>query len=143
LFRGKGISYNISKKSKSEIYIDLLPMLNSGRVALLDHPKMVAQLCGLERRTTRGTGRPESKKGMTMVETVDRGPYMKIMDRMALARQAQTGESYAAAFTKVYEAPENAAIRDGARLDHPVESPRRDSWDGTVTYPEGRESGAP
>jgi hypothetical protein len=61
---------------------------------------------------------PESKKGMTMVDTVDRGPYMKIMDRMALARQAQTGESYAAAFTKVYEAPENAAIRDGARLDH-------------------------
>jgi hypothetical protein len=57
LFRGKGISYNITKKSKSEIYIDLLPMLNSGRVALLDHPKMVAQLCGLERRTTRGTGR--------------------------------------------------------------------------------------
>jgi hypothetical protein len=26
-------------------------------VSLLDHPKMVAQLCGLERRTTRGTGR--------------------------------------------------------------------------------------
>jgi hypothetical protein len=49
LFRGKGISYNISRKSKSEIYIDLLPMLNSGRVALLDHPKMVAQLCGLGR----------------------------------------------------------------------------------------------
>jgi hypothetical protein len=47
----------VSRKSKSEIYIDLLPMLNSGRVALLDHPKMVAQLCGLERRTTRGTGR--------------------------------------------------------------------------------------
>jgi hypothetical protein len=47
----------VSKKSKSEIYIDLLPMLNSGRVALLDHPKMVSQLCGLERRTTRGTGR--------------------------------------------------------------------------------------
>jgi hypothetical protein len=57
LFRGKGISYKVSKKSKSEIYIDLLPMLNSGRVALLDHPKMVTQLCGLERRTTRGTGR--------------------------------------------------------------------------------------
>jgi hypothetical protein len=57
LFRGKGISYNVSKKSKSEIYIDLLPMLNSGRVALLDHLKMIAQLCGLERRTTRGTGR--------------------------------------------------------------------------------------
>jgi hypothetical protein len=57
LFRGKRISNNISKKSKSEIYIDLLPMLNSGRVALLDNPKMLAQLCDLERRTTRGTGR--------------------------------------------------------------------------------------
>jgi hypothetical protein len=57
LFRGNGVSYKVSKKSKSEIYINLLPMLNSDRVALLDHPKMVAQLCGLERRTTRGTGR--------------------------------------------------------------------------------------
>jgi hypothetical protein len=57
LFRGKGISYNVSRKSKSEIYIDLLPMLNSGREALLDNPRMVAQLCSLERRTTRGTGR--------------------------------------------------------------------------------------
>jgi hypothetical protein len=57
LFRDKGISYNISRKSKSQIYVDLLPMLNSGRVVLLDHPKMVAQLCSLERRTTRGTGR--------------------------------------------------------------------------------------
>ncbi len=57
LFRDNGISYKVSRKSKSEIYIDLLPMLNSGRVALLDHPKMVSQLCSLERRTTRGTGR--------------------------------------------------------------------------------------
>jgi hypothetical protein len=57
LFRDKGISYNISRKSKSQIYVDLLPMLNSCRVALLDNPKLVAQLCSLERRTTRGTGR--------------------------------------------------------------------------------------
>jgi hypothetical protein len=33
------------------------PMLNSGRVALLDNPKLIAQLCNLERRTARGTGR--------------------------------------------------------------------------------------
>jgi len=57
LFGSNGIVYKVSQKSKSEIYIDLLPMLNSGRVALLDHPKLVAQLCGLERRTARGTGR--------------------------------------------------------------------------------------
>src|ERR1700720_1090660 len=28
LFRGNGVSYKVSKKSKSEIYINLLPMLN-------------------------------------------------------------------------------------------------------------------
>jgi hypothetical protein len=62
---------------------------------------------------------PESRKGMTMVDyDVSRGPYHATLDRQALARQAQTGESYAAAFTKVYEDPKNAAIRDGARLDH-------------------------
>jgi hypothetical protein len=36
------------------LYRDLLPLLNSGRVELLDHPRSVAQLCGLERRTARG-----------------------------------------------------------------------------------------
>src|SRR4028118_1149534 len=32
---------------------DLLPLLNSGRVELLDSPRLVAQLCGLERRVAR------------------------------------------------------------------------------------------
>ena len=31
-----------------------MPLLNSGRVELLDHKRLVAQLCSLERRTTRG-----------------------------------------------------------------------------------------
>jgi hypothetical protein len=31
-----------------------LPELNSRNVALLDSPRLVAQLCGLERRTSRG-----------------------------------------------------------------------------------------
>ena len=48
---------------------------------------------------------------------IDRGPYYKMLDRQTLARQAQTGESYAVAFTKVYEAPENVLIRDGAKYD--------------------------
>jgi hypothetical protein len=30
-----------------------LPLLNSGRVELLDHPRLIAQLCQLERRTAR------------------------------------------------------------------------------------------
>lgn len=31
----------------------MLPLLNSGRVALLDVPRLVAQLAGLERRVSR------------------------------------------------------------------------------------------
>jgi hypothetical protein len=31
-----------------------LPLLDSNRIELLDHPRLVAQLCGLERRTARG-----------------------------------------------------------------------------------------
>jgi hypothetical protein len=49
-----GISYEPLEKTKSQIYVDLLPLLNSGRVELLDHPRLVAQLCQLERRTARG-----------------------------------------------------------------------------------------
>jgi hypothetical protein len=52
-FRIHGIRYEIAEKSKSDFYRDLLPVLNSGRVELLEHPRLVAQLCGLERRTSR------------------------------------------------------------------------------------------
>ena len=38
-FRNKGIHYRPSEKSKSDIYVDLLPLLNSGAVALLDHER--------------------------------------------------------------------------------------------------------
>jgi hypothetical protein len=38
---------------RSDLYRDLLPLVNSGRVELLDHPRLVAQLCALERRTAR------------------------------------------------------------------------------------------
>jgi len=49
-----GVGYDASVKVKSDIYRDFLPMINGGRVELLDHPKMIAQLCSLERRTARG-----------------------------------------------------------------------------------------
>jgi hypothetical protein len=53
-FRKAGITYEVSEKPKSALYGEALPLLNSGRVDLLDHPRLVAQLCGLERRTARG-----------------------------------------------------------------------------------------
>ena len=53
-FRVHGIEYHVAAKTKSDLYLGLLPLLNSGRVELLDHKRLVAQLCGLERRTARG-----------------------------------------------------------------------------------------
>ena len=39
--------------NRSELYLAFLPLLNSGRLDLLDNARMVAQLVGLERRTAR------------------------------------------------------------------------------------------
>jgi hypothetical protein len=53
-FRVHGIEYQVAGKPKSDIYRDLLPILNSGRAELLDVPRLASQLCALERRTARG-----------------------------------------------------------------------------------------
>ena len=52
-FKAHDISYEPAEKPKSDLYRDLLPLLNSRRIELLDDRKLLAQLCGLERRTTR------------------------------------------------------------------------------------------
>src|SRR5262249_39347374 len=52
-FRKRGIDVKPADQNKSELYLNLLPILNSRRVDLLDHPKLVNQLCSLERRTSR------------------------------------------------------------------------------------------
>ncbi|MGI4946936.1 MAG: hypothetical protein ACRYHQ_41330 [Janthinobacterium lividum] len=53
-FREHGIEYRLSDKVKSDLYRDILPVLNSGKAELLDLPRLTSQLCGLERRTARG-----------------------------------------------------------------------------------------
>jgi hypothetical protein len=53
-FRNHGIDYEPSERPKSDLYREALPLLNSRRVELLDHPRMIGQLCALERRTARG-----------------------------------------------------------------------------------------
>jgi hypothetical protein len=52
-FRAHGVEYRLADKVKSDLYLALLPLLNSRRVELLDNPRLLAQLAGLERRTTR------------------------------------------------------------------------------------------
>lgn len=56
-FRKRGITYDVSEKVKSDIYVDFLPLLNSGRVMLPRNDKLVRQLCSLERTTVRGSGK--------------------------------------------------------------------------------------
>jgi len=53
-FREHGITYEPAERPKSDIYREVLPILNSGRAELLDLPRLTTQLCGLERRTARG-----------------------------------------------------------------------------------------
>lgn len=53
-FARHGIKYLPAEKSKSELYVDMLPKLNSGEVELLDIPALTNQLINLERRTSRG-----------------------------------------------------------------------------------------
>ena len=53
-FRKHGVAYEPAERNKSQIYGELLPLLNSGRIELLDHARLAAQLCNLERRTSRG-----------------------------------------------------------------------------------------
>jgi len=48
-FQAHGIRYAEADLTKSDYFISFLPLVNGQRVELLDHPKTIAQLCGLER----------------------------------------------------------------------------------------------
>jgi hypothetical protein len=48
------INYIQSERDKSELYLDALPLLTTGRARLLDNERLLHQLVGLERRTARG-----------------------------------------------------------------------------------------
>ena len=50
-FRDLGITYRVSESFTSDNYLAFLPILNSGRCELLDHPRMIGQFLCLERRT--------------------------------------------------------------------------------------------
>jgi hypothetical protein len=52
-FRVHGVRYEVAEKAKTALYQELLPLLNSRRLELLDHSRLVAQLGSLERRVGR------------------------------------------------------------------------------------------
>ncbi|HXO84092.1 MAG TPA: hypothetical protein VN803_01055 [Gemmatimonadales bacterium] len=52
-FAAHGIAYRTADWPKNELYRLMLPLVNAGRVELLDHSVLRAQLLGLERRVAR------------------------------------------------------------------------------------------
>jgi hypothetical protein len=63
LFRKRGIAYECAESPKSDLFRDLLPLLNSGRIVLPKSERLVNQLCGLERRV-----------GRSGKDSIDHGP---------------------------------------------------------------------
>lgn len=53
-FRKHGIAYALAESPRSDLYRDMLPVLNSGKADLLDNSALVTQIVGLERRVARG-----------------------------------------------------------------------------------------
>jgi len=63
-FRTHGITYALSPQDRSALYLELLPLLNAGRVRLLDQPDLLRELRGLERRRgTAGRDRVDHRPG--------------------------------------------------------------------------------
>jgi hypothetical protein len=63
-FRQHGITYTASERDRSAIYLELLPIVNAARVAILDQPDLLRELRGLERRRgTSGRDRVDHRPG--------------------------------------------------------------------------------
>jgi hypothetical protein len=62
-FQKRGIRYRTADKPKSDLYVDLLPRINSQRIELPPDEKLIGQLINLERRT-----------GRSGKDSIDHGP---------------------------------------------------------------------
>jgi hypothetical protein len=51
-FRRHRISYEVCKQPKSDLFRDMLPLLNAGHITLPRHDRLIAQIAGLERRVS-------------------------------------------------------------------------------------------
>jgi hypothetical protein len=64
LIHNAGLGFTPAKKHKSELYLELLPLLNSQRISLPRNERLIDQIAGLERSTMR-SGR----------DAIDHGPH--------------------------------------------------------------------
>jgi hypothetical protein len=117
-FRQAGVAYQLSAKSKSDIYRDALPLINSRRLDLLDHSRLLNQLAGLERRTARG-GRDSIDHAPGAHDDIANACAGALL-QAAAPPQGITMSSYglvgAAIDHPVYHAAPDGLWRDGAGL---------------------------
>jgi hypothetical protein len=112
-FRRHGIEYRISPKTKSELYQNLLPLLNSSRVILPKSDLLVKQLVGLQRRVS-AAGK----------ETIDHGKRKTDHDDVANA--------CAGAAELCSEANRTPMAQFGRYATIPDPKPRPSKFDGVI-----------
>ena len=86
LFKKHGIDYEVCKTPKSDLFRDLLPLLNSGAITLPRNDRLVAQIVALERRVTRA--------GKDSITHPDRGDDDVANCVAGVAASLVTGEGY-------------------------------------------------
>ena len=109
-FRKHSVHYEASERTKSELYLDVLPLINSRAVALLEHEKLVRQLVSLERTQARFGSRDRvdhprgchddvanAVAGAIVLAHLDSGisPYQRQRDNEKLAEAARFSRSVA------------------------------------------------
>jgi hypothetical protein len=52
-WRHQSLVYNVAEMTKSELYLEAIPLFTQGLVSLPDHPRLIRELRLLERRTSR------------------------------------------------------------------------------------------
>jgi hypothetical protein len=114
-FAKHGVRYRVSSRTKSDLYRDLLPMVNSGAVELLDIPRLRVQLLGLERRTSRA--------GKDSIDHV-RGAHDDVVNAVAgaLVSVPQTRELDTSVLARMVEV--NRQFRRPSFFDRPDMWPR-------------------
>lgn len=63
-FEELGVTYKNSEMSKSDLYLEFLPLVMQGRIELLDHKKQTVEFRQLERRTGRGKDVVDHPRGL-------------------------------------------------------------------------------
>jgi hypothetical protein len=94
-FIKRGIVYEPTEVTKSDMYVNFLPLMNSRRVRLVDNQRLFNQFCQLELRTVRG-GRDtvdHPKGGMDDIANAATGALLQVIgdERAAVVRRYLLG----------------------------------------------------